>query len=266
MRRCSAVVLTAVLVLAAFPSAAAAAAWSPDRGFLVWTRQSESSAAVVRADRPGGQVTRLSRPPAGAADLTPQVSPDGSQVVFERDLPDGSTRLVVVRADGRGSERVVDTGCVDPCAVDVLPAWTPDGRHLTFSRVVGPFVDGNAASAVLYTADLDGRHVRRLSQPGIDGAFEDCRARYSPTGSFLVFVRVDNATGTTAVFRMGDDGRDVRQLTPWALSADHPEISPNRMGGTAGLIVFETHGGAHTEPIQDIATVPASCRPGRDCE
>jgi hypothetical protein len=51
-------------------------------------------------------------------------------------------------------------------AADIIPGWTPDGRHITFSRVVGPFVNGNAASAVLYTAELDGSHIRRLSEPG----------------------------------------------------------------------------------------------------
>ena len=89
-----------------------------------------------------------------------------SHVIGERDLPGGSSQLVVVRSDGSGPERVIDTGCADSGAAKIIPGWTHDGRHITFSRVVGPLVNGNAASAVLYTADLDGSHIRRLSEPG----------------------------------------------------------------------------------------------------
>jgi len=36
-----------------------------------------------------------------------------SHVIGERDLPGGSSQLVVVRSDGSGPERVIDTGCAD---------------------------------------------------------------------------------------------------------------------------------------------------------
>jgi len=46
----------------------------------------------------------------------PAVSPlftGASYVIGERDLPGGSSQLVVVRSDGSGPERVIDTGCAD---------------------------------------------------------------------------------------------------------------------------------------------------------
>jgi hypothetical protein len=56
------------------------------------------------------------------------------------------------------------------------------GRRIVFTRVVGPFdqVKESARSAVLHTAKLNGSGVRRLSEPGIDGVFEDYQARFSP--------------------------------------------------------------------------------------
>jgi len=49
----------------------------------------------------------------------------------------------------------------------------------------------------------------------------------SRTGGFLIFVRVNNVTGRTAVFRMRLNHTDIRQLTPGQLSADNADLSPS---------------------------------------
>jgi Tol biopolymer transport system component len=237
---------------------------------IVWTQvvDADFTTARIVSGRPDGTgVHAVSHPGSGQFDLDAVISPDGRRVVFERDLPDGSTQIVVVGADGDG-EHVVPLGCADPCAADVAPSWTPDGRRLVFSRVVGPFdqVNDSARSAVLHTARLDGSDVRRLSEPGIDGVFEDYRARFAPHGSYLIFVRVRNSDIKAAVFRMRPDGTGVRQLTPWGLGGDVPDVSPATSGPTKDLVVFETYGtGPPAGKTQDIATVPATCFPLSDC-
>ena len=57
--------------------------------------------------------------------------------------------------------------------------------------MIGPFdlVNDSAHSAVLQTSTLDGSDPERLSEPGIDGVYEDYFARYSPDGSYIVFTR-----------------------------------------------------------------------------
>ena len=69
-----------------------------------------------------------------------------------------------------------------------------DADRINFTRVMGPFdlVNDSARSAVLWTATLDGTDLQRLSEPGIDGVYEDYFARYSPDGSYIVFTRVRN--------------------------------------------------------------------------
>ncbi len=236
---------------------------------LVWSRfhPDDEAIGLMTADVDGRHERELTHPPSGVSDTEPVRSPDGRRVVFNRESADG-VQIVIARVDGKGGVTVVDTGCREPCADDINPGWTPDGRHLTFTRVVGPFdpVTNDAASALLYTTRLDGTHLRRLSERGNDGSAEDVHARFAPDGKYLVFVRVQRISGIVrvAIFRMTPAGTRVQQLTPWELNADRASVSPARKGPTAGLVAFETHGGP--EPTQgDIATLPGACRSLASC-
>lgn len=268
----AALAISGLLAPASLAQAAGAASAATAReGWtrLVWSRFVDtdgSAARIVIRDQAGGAVRELTHSTAGVVDIDPRISPDGRQVVLERDLPDGSTQIVLVGTNGRG-EHVLGLGCTDPCAVDVDPTWTPDGRHILFTRVVGPFdqVNGSARSAVLWRADLTGGRVERVSPPGYDGAFEDSHATFAPAG-YLVFVKVRNADITSAVFRMNPDGTHARQLTPWAIDADLPAVSPARSGPTKDLVVFETFGhGAPADTSASVATVPATCASESAC-
>jgi Tol biopolymer transport system component len=158
--------------------------------------------------------------------------------------------------------------CTDPCAGLDNPGWA-GGRRIAFTRVMGPFdgPGGAARSAVLYTARLDGSGMRRLSQRGIDGVYEDYHARFDASGRHLIFLRLRNSDGKTAVFWMRRDGSGVHQLTPWRLAADVPDLSLATHGVTRNLVVFETFGSSPPPKgsEQDIATVPATCHPLAAC-
>jgi dipeptidyl aminopeptidase/acylaminoacyl peptidase len=78
--------------------------------------------------------------PVAAEDLyklvfvgNPQISPDGSRVVFEARRLNGpkdkyDTDLYLVRTDGRALQRITNTGH------DSSPAWSPDRRTIAFVR------------------------------------------------------------------------------------------------------------------------------------
>jgi Tol biopolymer transport system component len=182
-------------------------------GRIVWTQTLDDQGTTARlvSARPDGSGLRaLTHPQAKQFDINADVSPDGSRVLFERDLPSSSV-LGMVGASGRG-EHTVPVPCTGQCNGPQDPGWTADGRRIVFTLVIGPFnqVNNSATSAVLYTA-----------RP---------------------------------------DGSDVRQLTPWSLDADVPDLSQASHGPTRGLVAFETYGhGAPEGAEQDIATVPASC-------
>ena len=233
----------------------------PDRSVMAWSRALEDFSAIrIVVGRPdGGPVRELTDSVNGVEDIDPKFSPDGSRILFERDLPDGDVQIMVVNVDGTG-ERVLPLGCVDPCVADVGPTWAPDGRHVYFTRVMSPFDDeDNAASAVLHRSTLDGRRLTRISPPGIDSVYEDYGASFAPAG-YMVFIRYRNADGKTAAFRHDRGGR-LTQLTPYALDADTLSVSPAASGPSKDLIVFETFGhGAPDGTASAVATVPSTCR------
>jgi len=240
---------------------------------IVWSSVDSDGAVqrLVTAQPNGSDVRKLTHPDKkNTQDIDAQFSPDGTQVAFERDLRGGeASQIVLIGADGQ-NERVLELGCVDPCAVDLSPTWAPGGARLIFTRVVGPFdlPNDSARSAVLWSVLPDGSGIQRLSEPGIDGVYEDYFARYSPDGSYIVFTRVRNDPFTSAVFRMNADGSDIRQLTPWKLGGDLADLSPATSGPTEDLIVFETYGHDDTRPAgktQNIATVPSTCASVSDC-
>ena len=265
------------LVATASPSVAAPRASAPAGAvqstnggdFFVWTQDYQDGTNtnhLVIADADGRHERVLTHPTPGTQDIDPRISPDGRTVLFERDQ-DGQPSVAGIVATSGGRERTLPLSCDDPCVGVATPIWTPDGRHVVFSRVISPFdaVNDSARSAVLWRSDLDGSHLTRLSQRGIDGAYEDYVASFAP-GGYIVFVRVRNSDIHNAVFRMAADGSHVHQLTPWSLSADLPAVSPAASGPTKDLVVFETYGQGPPDGFaQAVATVPATCGSLSDC-
>jgi TolB protein len=263
------VVATLVGVVA---SSGGAAAGRASGSRIVWSRFEgtiSNRLQLVSARPDGSRLRVLTHPGKNTQDIDAAISPNGRLVAFERDRHKGgdTARITLVRANGKG-ERSLDLGCVAPCVADNTPTWLPGGARIAFSPVIGPFDQPHhsARSAVLYTALRNGSDIRRLSQSGIDGRFEDYRARYSPNGSYIVFNRVSNARPGVAVFRMNADGTGVRRLTPWRLGADVIDLSPATSGPTKNLIAFETYGmGPPNGKSANVATVPSNCASVSDC-
>jgi hypothetical protein len=239
-------ILTALTVTASAQAAMHRWHGRAEAGRIVWTQVLDSNfttARLVSAGPDGSGFRVLTHPGPKRFDIDVAVSPDGRQVLFERDLPSGRSVLRMVGAGG-GRVHIVPVRCTDPCAGLDNPGWTTDGRRIVFTRVMGPFdgPGGAARSAVLYTARPDGSGMRRLSQRGIDGVYEDYHARFDASGRHLIFLRLRNSDGKTAVFWMRRDGSGVHQLTPWRLAADVPDLSLATHGATRNLVVFETFG------------------------
>jgi Tol biopolymer transport system component len=251
----------ALLALALLPATSYGSQDSRN-GRIAWSRITlDGSAIQIVTARPDGSDLRVLTPATeGASDLDPKWSPDGRRIVFDREFADGTVQIVIIDAGG-GRERRFDAGCTDPCFSDQTPTWGPDSRHIAFTRVMGPFdAPGDGPrSATLWTARDDGTHARRLSPPGIEPAYDDNAALWSRDRSYIQFLRGRGDPRVEhAIFRMRPDGTGVRQLTPWELDADEPDLSHAASGPSKDLVVFETHG--QGGQAQNIATVPATCQ------
>ncbi len=233
-----------------------------ETGRVVWTQAPDNTFAVghLVSALPNGHDLRVITPDApGVNDIDASFSPNGNRILYERDTPDTAV-LHIVDADGT-NDHVVNLGCSDTCVLDGSPTWLSSGR-IAFTRLSGPFdgPNGSAASAVLYTATPDGSHVRRLSESGIDGVYEDGYAHLSANRHYVVFVRNRVADAAGALFRMDLDGTHVHQLTPFG-TAFNPQIfdlSTAKSGPTKNLVVFDTH--VTGDDSLDLATVPATCK------
>jgi Tol biopolymer transport system component len=253
------------LLSAALASLGVLVATAPAAGAdsrIAWSSFGETRGQIVSANPDGSQRQKVTHPAQDVFDIDAVFSPDGTQIAFQRDHPETEIYEVGIVDAGGENEEILDLGCTDPCTADLMPGWLPDGDRITYTPVIGPFEGpgGAAVSAVLYTADPDGSDVERLSEPGIDGVYEDYHARYSRDGSYLTFLRVRNEPFNFAIFRMDSDGTDVRRLTPWKLDADLADLSLATSGPTEDLLVFETYGhGAPQGKTNNVATVPATC-------
>jgi len=231
-------------------------------GRIVWTRATEEGLYLMTSRADGTDARALTQPQPGVVDIDADISPDGSLVLFDRERGD-AVDMIVIGIDG-SNERVLDFGCVAPCFDDIIPKWGPDGTEVYFTRVMGPFSNGGAASGVLWAGSLDGSNVHRVSPEGIDPTYEDYVARFLPSGE-MVFLRLRNSDLVSALFRRDLDGVE-HQLTDWAIDADVYDVSPATKGPTAGLLVFETFGHGSPDGVTAaVGTVDAYCATLKAC-
>ncbi len=159
----------------------------------------------------------------------PQISPDGSRVVFVRvwvnqkaDRYD--TALWIVPTNG-GAARQLTAG-----PRDGWPRWSPDGKMLAFIR--SSEKDGKPLPPQIYLLSLDGGEARPLTDvPRGAGGFE-----WSPDGKTIAF-------GTT------DDGKAEKEK-PNPENAEPKEKTPEHVSDVRVIskAVYRANGGGYLNP------------------
>lgn len=198
-----------------------------------------STSAVFSAEPGGTDVRQLSFPADGVTDDRPDWSPDGSSILFERDMPDTD---VIYRINADGSGLTAISGCtgLPGCLGNDNPSYSPDGARIAFLKVFGPILadPDRAAEVGVWVMNADGSHASQLTQALVPTTSEDHEPKWSPDGTRIVFTRLNTLASPQdmqALFVMDSDGSRVRQLTPWGLNAGAADWSPN-----GRLIVFQS--------------------------
>ncbi len=199
--------------------------------------------AVFTINPNGRHEVQVTNPPFGYVDRNPDVSPDGEQIAFEREANDcGPTCFVddiyVVNADGSDLTRLTGVGSPHgTCrptsgACNGSPAWSPDGKWITFSRASGPVVNGFVQRQAIYIMRADGSEVRRITQRHLPATGEDTDPQWSPKGGQILFqrrnVRTAEPTDGVAIWTVDLRTGHERRVTPYPLRAgDTPDWSPD---------------------------------------
>jgi Tol biopolymer transport system component len=117
---------------------------------------------------------------------TPTWSPDGTQLAFRDNDPNGGggTSIHVMDVDGSHARRLAHSARIEfGRSTDYDPSWSPDGARIAF---VSSRIEGEPKSWTLFTVNTNGRrNVQRLM--AVDG--NDIEPDWSPDGSKIVFVR-----------------------------------------------------------------------------
>ena len=120
------------LRLTSDPARDGSPAWSPDGSEIAFLREKGDGSSELRLVPPTGGPERLLAEVQGRADQGLSWSPDGrSLAVVDRSSPEDSPGIFLLDAASGAKQRLSSP---PPGALDVLPAFSPDGRAVAFNR------------------------------------------------------------------------------------------------------------------------------------
>ena len=194
---------------------------------------------LMRPDRSG--LVQLTK--GAGIDSAPMLSPDGTQVAFERtDASTGNADIWIVGADGTNAKAITQTDQVED-----WPSWSPDGTRLMFSRssVEGDHaIDEIVIRTVTPTARLESpeadtvvyRHESTSTQHIV------LTPTWSPDGSLVAFS--SDLDGARELYTIRVDGTNLTKLTTaggfgrpaWSPDSSKIAYSENRLDGCVWIV------------------------------
>jgi Tol biopolymer transport system component len=233
---------------------------SPDGRYLAYSSWAEDGNLMVK-DLATGSVQQITRDAAVRTHGSPQpwspiFSPDGSRIAYVWYERTGSS-LRIVNRDGSNRRIVTRAG-----NVDLVYAWSPDGRSLAINQY-------DAGQSRLSLASIDDGTVVPISATGWRKAGA---CRFSPDGKFLVYaLPAADESPDRGVFVLAVDGSSRVKLADGSSPTWTPDGSAvvffSDRGGTTDLwmvpVADGKPAGAATVLKQNVAgTNPAFIRDG----
>jgi Tol biopolymer transport system component len=200
-----------------------APSWWPDRKHIAYVAGSggRSTIHVVNSHGSEDRVLYGIDAPGTRAIFSAKVSPDGTQILFDRGTDQGFD-IFVMAADGSAVRQLTHTG------QDYNPSWSPDGTMIAFTRQEG------AMESDIFTMAADGTDIRRLTDEGKGRTNLD--PIWGPDGTMIAFV-AGRTGGPGPVVVMNADGTKPAELgsadvlgVSWQPLSPSPSPEPDAVG------------------------------------
>ena len=158
-------------------------AWHPDGQKILFVTLSLFDQEILGSDifvmdNNGENIINLTQTPE--MEMYASWSPDGGQIVFDREVGEDESAIFIMEADGQNPQRLT----FEPGRNSAL-SWSPDGNKIAFLSY------RNSASRI-YTMDTNGQNVQQIAhnQREFDGP-----PVWSPDGRWLAVMSGDNQGG-----------------------------------------------------------------------
>ncbi len=192
---------------------------------------------LVKADGSGLHELAPGQPAEGKA--SPDISPDGTNVIFESWEEWGQVWEVGIEG---GEPRLISTDCggLQTTCADGQPAYSPDGARIAVVRRTGV---GNSATSAIAIRDMATGEVAIIDTTSVsDAEGYVAQPTWSPDGSQIAYHRntqtsADEYPTATKILVVNADGTTIRELPApeGEARAGDPDWSPD-----GSRIVFST--------------------------
>ena len=197
------------------PGMNSGAVFSKDGQFIFLSMTMGSgSADIYKIDMKGEIVKRLTNGPAGAINVEPSLSPDGSKIVFSSERG-GRPMLYTMNSDGTDVKRLTFKG-----KFNSSPSWSPDGKKIAFAAM-------DESNFDIFVMNVDGTNLVRITSAkranGKAAHNED--PSFSPDSRYVVYT--SNRTGKNQIYVSSLDGSEERRVTNDSKNYYRPKWSVN---------------------------------------
>ena len=195
-------------------------AWHPDGQKILFVTQYLFDQEILGSDifvmdNNGENIINLTQTPE--MEISASWSPDGGQIVFDREVGEDESAIFIMEVDGQNPQRLT----FEP-GRNFAPSWSPDGNKIAFLS------DRNSVSRI-YTMDTNGQNVQQIAhnQPEFDGP-----PVWSPDGRWLAFMSGDNQGGW-GLYVTDPQGHNENLIVHWTpprlsvLNWNRPAWSPD---------------------------------------
>jgi|GEM_PF-705076 len=193
----------------------------------------------------GGEPRKITSDATTFIQQTASISPDGSQIVYDKPSADNSTHdIYAISSLGGTARKLAERG--------ISPLWNPDGERVGFIRTLQPTSQSESRFMEFWSVGKDGADLRRefadslFVTKGGNYRFSFC---WSPDGKSIAWIRSQSANSQLIIIHELSSGKELQvtkgneNIDAMVWTKDDRIIFSSNRGGNTNLWAIHTSGG-----------------------